>query len=155
MPTVTFIFGYCGAGKTHAADELASKGIEKLDEDPTFTCPADGSLSPEKYAKLQELLKAGKDCAVVEATLFYEPLRRQALKYVEGIQGVQVAWIGFEKDLDAANHNCLHRKNKGDGLGHKNVNANLARAPYTFPDGAEIRPIHRIPEPDATPSEPK
>jgi hypothetical protein len=100
------------------ADELANKGCEKLDEDPTFTCPADGSLSPEKYAKLQELLKAGKNCVVVEASLFYEPLRRQALQYVEGIADVEVAWIGFEKDPEAANDNCLHRKNKGDGPGH-------------------------------------
>jgi hypothetical protein len=56
MPVVTFIFGLCGAGKSEVAKDMGSKGIQVLDEDSEFSAPPDGSLSPEKYAKLQEYL---------------------------------------------------------------------------------------------------
>ena len=116
-----------------------------LDEDSEFSAPPDGSLSPEKYARLQEYLKTDKDCAVVEATLFFEPLQQQAMSYLHGIPNVEVKWIGFENDVDTANHNCMHRKNKGDGPGHVRINNNWTRFPYTFPDGSERRRIYRLP----------
>jgi hypothetical protein len=145
MPLVIFIFGLCGAGKSEAAKELRNKGFEVLDEDPGFSAPADGSLSPEKYARLQQYLMSGRDCAVVEATLFYEPQRQQAMNYLRGIPNVEVKWIGFENDLASANHNCLHRKNKGDGAGHVSINNCWSRFPHTFPVGTEIRPVYRLP----------
>ena len=146
MPTLTFIFGPCGSGKSHVANGL---GSVVLDEDSSFTCPPDGSLSPEKYTRLRELLTDGQDCAVVEATLYYDPLRQAAMRHLEGIPDVEVEWIGFELDRETANHNCMHRTNKGDGPGHVRINNGIRDEQYTFPDGADRRPIYRLPVPDA------
>jgi hypothetical protein len=148
MPVVTFIFGLCGAGKSEAAKELASKGSEILDEGSAFSVPLGEFISPAKYAKLQEYLKAGKDCAVVEASLYVESFRQEALDYLKGIPDVEVRWIGFENDPDTANHNCTHRKNKGDPEGHVRLNNRWTKNPYTFPDGAERRPIYKLPVPE-------
>jgi hypothetical protein len=91
------------------------------------------------------VLRAGKDCAVVEATLFYEPLRQQAMNHLRGIPDVEVKWVSFENDVRTANHNCMHRKNKGDGPGHVKINNNWTRFPYTYPDGADRKPIYKLP----------
>src|SRR5690348_14900833 len=107
MPTVAFIFGLCASGKSWLAEQMRREGKEVLDEG--FPATPDGSLSPAKYAKLQELLRDGKDCAVVEATLFAEGQQQQALTYLRGIPNVEVKWIGFENDPDTANHNAFHR----------------------------------------------
>jgi hypothetical protein len=145
MPTVTFIFGLCGSGTSWLAEQMRSQGSEVLDEG--FPATADGSLSPEKYAKLQELLREGKDCAVVEATLFHEPLQQQALNYLRGIPKVEVKWVGFANDAATANHNSMHRKDKPnpDGPGHKAINDRWTRFPWTFPKEAETRPIYKLP----------
>ena len=127
------------------AGQMSSEGAEVLDEG--FPATVDGSLSPEKYSRLQELLRDGKDSAVVEATLFHEPLQQQALNYLRGIPKVEVKWIGFANDADAASHNSLHRKDKvnPDGPGHKAINDRWTRLAWTFPKGAETRPIYKLP----------
>jgi type I restriction enzyme S subunit len=144
-PTVTFIYGLCGAGKSYLAREMESKGIQRLDEgfpDP----PAGKNLSPQKYAKLQEYLRAGRDCAVVEATLFVESVRQEAEAYVRDIPNVKIEWVAFEADLAIAKHNCLHRQEKGDGPGHAQLNERWMRDySYTFPDGVKPRQIYKRP----------
>jgi hypothetical protein len=145
MPTITFIFGLCASGKSWLSKEMANEGSEVLDEG--FPATADGSLSPEKYATLQEFLREGKDCAVVEATLFYEPLQQQALKYLEGIPNVDVKWIGYQNDPETANHNAFHRKGKvnPNGNGHKVINDRWSQLPWTIPADAEIKTIYKLP----------
>jgi hypothetical protein len=145
MATVTFIFGLCASGKSWLAEQMRREGKEVLDEG--FPATADGSLSPAKYGRLQELLRDGKDCAVVEATLFVEGQQQQALTYLRGIPNVEVKWIAFANDPDTANHNAFHRKDKAnpDGPGHKAINDRWTRLRWTFPAGAETRPIYKLP----------
>jgi hypothetical protein len=145
MAVVTLIVGLCASGKSWLAERMKEEDetLEVLDEG--FPAPATG-LSPQKYAKLREYLIEGKDCAVVEATLFYEPLRQEAIEALDGVSDLEIKWECFEIDLAAANHNCLHRENKGDGPGHAALNTRWVTAvPCTYPEGANIRPIRRIP----------
>jgi hypothetical protein len=145
MATVTFIFGLCASGKSWLATQMRKEGKEVLDEG--FPATTDGSLSPAKYARLQEHLREGKDCAVVEATLFDEGQQKQALTYLDGIPNVEVKWIGFENDPETANHNAFHREDKPnpDGPGHKRINDGWTGRRWTIPAGAEVRPIHKLP----------
>jgi hypothetical protein len=146
MAVVTFIFGLCGAGKSELATEMKSDDleIEVLDEDSEFSAPANGSLSPEKYARLQEHLRAGKNCAVVEATLFFEPLQQQALTYLIGIPDVEIKWVGFENDPDKANFNCTHR-DKRHAEGHIDINNRWTKILWKYPAGTENRLIQSKP----------
>ncbi len=126
MPTVTFILGLCGAGKTWLADRIPAN--KKFDE---------GFLmDPVKNTReLARALLAGQDAVVVEIG-FCRAAARQAINQVlNQIPNVNIQWICIENDLEKANRNCRRR------IGHSGnpeiqieINRQLS-SDYTYPEG--------------------
>ncbi|HKB37782.1 MAG TPA: hypothetical protein VKD72_15150 [Gemmataceae bacterium] len=140
MPTVTFILGYCGSGKTHLADEMVrTLGVKTFDEG--------FAIDPAKRAELIADLRKGTDCAVVEIAFcfngpreaFVDQLRRE-------VSGVTIKTEYFEADLDKANENCRRRKNKGDAEAHVTINTHRIGSGYRIPPGVTPREIHQLPK---------
>lgn len=132
MPTVTFILGLCGSGKSWLLNEhlAAHKG------------PHDGFLSdPKHVSKLRVALLAGQDAAVVEIALCRFDAREQLLAQIADIPNLHVRWICFENDLERANKNCSERRgHSGDPEEHLRINAWLSPL-YSYPEGAEVLKI--------------
>src|SRR5262245_47482112 len=88
LPTITFLLGLCGSGKTWLKDRLAAR--VKFDE---------GFVNDSKQqADLFDALRAGKDAVVVEITYCEEKRRNKFLidLYREVPGGLHVRWLCFE-----------------------------------------------------------
>ena len=135
MPKVTFILGLCGSGKTHLAEQLKKEtGAEVFENLLTG-----GSSLPV----LVQSLKSGKDCIVDEVRFCHPTYRHEIIQSLSEIEGLTIHWICYENDLESANWNVIHRKNKGDPEGHLDINLRL-HSHYEYPADAEIIPIRRI-----------
>jgi hypothetical protein len=135
MAKVIFILGLCGSGKTYLSEQLREQtGAEVFDN-----LLADGSGLPA----LIQCLKDGKDCIVDEVRLCLPTYRDGIMKHLSQITGLETHWICYENDLESANWNVMHRKNKGDPEGHLEINLRL-HPHYDHPPDAEIIPIQRI-----------
>lgn len=135
MAQLTFILGLCGSGKTHLSEQLKKETGAEVFEDIL----ADGSSLPA----LIESLREGKDCIVDEVRFCLATYREQILQYLSPIAGVTMHWICFENDLESANWNVIHRKNKADPEGHLDINLRL-HPHYEYPANAKVIPIERI-----------
>jgi hypothetical protein len=135
MATCTFIVGLCGSGKTYLSDQLTKQTGAEVFENLL----ADGSKLPA----LVECLKAGEDCIVDEVRLCLPEYRNQIIQYISPVTDVRIHWICYENDLESANWNVIHRKNKPDPEGHLDINLRL-HPHYEYPTNAEIIPIQRI-----------
>jgi hypothetical protein len=123
---------------------LQKSGYTLLDEGLGNNTP--DKLSDQKYTALREAVAKGQNCAVVEATLFFEPFRQQALSYLKGLP-LEVEWIAFENDVETANHNCVNRLDKPNGKGHVDINNYWReKIPYSFPPGVKPKKIHKLPD---------
>ena len=135
MATCTFIVGLCGSGKTYLSQQLKkATGAEVFEN-----LLADGGNFPA----LIECLKEGKDCIVDEVRLCLADYRDQIIQYIAQVADVTTRWICYENDLESANWNVIHRKNKADPEGHLDINLRL-HPHYEYPANAEILPIQRI-----------
>ena len=135
MATCTFIVGLCGSGKTYLSQQLKkATGAEVFEN-----LLADGGNFPA----LIECLKEGKDCIVDEVRLCLADYRNQIIQYIAQVADVRTRWICYENDLESANRNVIHRKNKADPEGHLDINLRL-HPHYESPANAEILPIQRI-----------
>ena len=135
MAKVTFILGLSGSGKTYLAQRLKMESgaevFENLLED-------DSSLPV-----LLDRVKNGKDCIIDEVRFCLPAYRNQIVQRLSEITGVQIHWICYENDLESANWNVMHRKDKEDPAGHLDINLRL-HPHYEYPADAEIVPIQRI-----------
>jgi hypothetical protein len=135
MAKVTFILGLCGSGKTYLSEQLKKQTgadvFENLFENG-------GGLSA-----LVQCLKEGKDCIIDEVRLCLPAYRDAIMQQLSQITGLETQWICYENDLESANWNVMHRKNKGDPEGHLEINLRL-HPHYDHPTNAEIIPIQRI-----------
>src|SRR5262245_54976611 len=85
-PTVTFILGLCGSGKTWMAGRI--RADIRFDE---------GFLQDESQQKeLVESLAAGRDAVVVEIGFCDERNRQRILASLAGLPALRVRWICFE-----------------------------------------------------------
>jgi hypothetical protein len=135
MAKVTFILGLCGSGKTYLSEQLKKQTgadvFENLFED--------GS----NLSALIQRLKEGKDCIIDEVRLCLSTYRDAIMQHLSQIAGLETYWICYENDLESANWNVMHRKNKGDPEGHLEINLRL-HPHYDHPANAAIIPIQRI-----------
>jgi hypothetical protein len=133
VPKITLIIGLCGSGKTVLANQLRRKTGARIFESP---------CKRKTFPEILECLGRGEDCIVEEISLCFLPTREKIAQPLSGVNDLQVEWICFENDIESANWNVEHRTNKGDPEGHKGVNARV-HPHYTYPTGAEIKPIER------------
>lgn len=128
MPTVTFILGLCGSGKTWLADRIIAD--EKFD---------DSFLKDQnKHCALIDALGSGKDCIVIEIAYCCEKEREKIIcEVTNAVPNVKINWLCIENDLYRANKNCRERTNKDDPEGHVRINQRYSPC-YTYPDGGVV-----------------
>jgi len=137
MPTVTFLVGLCGSGKTHYAEEIL------IERHEYFDCPHGG----DDYPRIRDTLAAGTACVVEEVELCKRPHRESVLSQLAGVHDLEVVWVYFANDLETANHNVTVRRNKKDALMHRCINDDLSPQ-YDIPPGVEPIDIFRLPDPE-------
>jgi hypothetical protein len=135
MAKVTFILGLSGSGKTYLSERLKRETGSEV-----FT---DLLSDDSRLASFIECLRNGRDCIVDEVRFCLPAYREQIVQSLAQITDLEIHWICYENDLDKANWNVIHRKNKGDPEGHLDINLRL-HPHYTYPAHAEIIPIQRI-----------
>ena len=124
MPTVTFIIGLPGSGKTHLAHRL-----KKINE-AFRPCVIYDDLKKTELDALEEAVKQGKDVILVDPWLCYPSTREIACKRIEE-WGATIDEIFFENDPEAALRNVRHRN---DGR-HVESFIKQTTKHYTIPDG--------------------
>jgi len=135
-PTVCFILGLAASGKSHLGDEMKKVG---------WSHHFDENFEPGQKAELIRRLQEGQSCSVSESTYSTRPNRKVMLAWLlAAVPEVKVMWICFENDLATANWNCHRRTDKGDPVGHQEINNGLHNC-YTYPEEAEVRSIYRLP----------
>ena len=145
MPTVTFVLGLCGAGKSEIVRDRVGRGFVPCDE---------GAIPGyHNWPVFVEALRAGKDIVVAEIAYYQEAHRRWASAVVALFPGYVIEWVCYENAHAAADENC--RKDLAAGkLTPEQCAANIsqnagtvtafAAGAYSFPHGAMMRPIHRL-----------
>jgi hypothetical protein len=135
MAKATFILGLSGSGKTYLAQKMKTETGAEVFENIL----EDGS----SLAVLIECLKAGNDCIVDEVRFCLPSYRDEIVQQLSEIPGVEINWLCYENDLESANWNVIHRKDKEDPAGHLDINLRL-HPHYEYPADAKIIPIQRI-----------
>jgi hypothetical protein len=133
MPSVTFILGLCGSGKSWLANHISAD--IKFDEGFWLS-----ERRAANVAALVATLRGGGNALVVEVEFCLEAARQQILEELSVVPGIAVHWICIENELRTANENCRRRKNHGNADTQVQINEQLSLN-YTYPDGAEIRPM--------------
>ncbi len=134
MPTVTFILGLCGSGKTHLATKLHRETRAVLFDEP---------IGRGQESTIAECLRQGGDCIVEELFYCIAGYRDKMLALLTGIPDLRIQFICYENDLEAANSNVRTRTNKGRIPEHIRLNETVSPH-YSFPEPCELRPIFRI-----------
>lgn len=140
-PTIVFLLGFAGSGKSHVARQL---------ERDEGTRAFEGIAASDKkhlWFEMLAHLQAGGNCTV-EEWAFRTTERRLVVmeELTRLIPGITIRWICFEKDIETANWNVRMRRDEGkeNVSGHLQINAEMEFT-YTIPDGAEVRKIYRLP----------
>jgi hypothetical protein len=129
MPTVRFILGLCGSGKSRLVRDLSSKGFEPFDEGVTST-----GVSPwlsedwddSKYRKFLTAVRDGKNCVVAEITYYVESSRTAVAADLRRIRpDVVIEWLSFENDAATANENCRRDHERTPQQIESNIEQNL------------------------------
>ena len=138
MARITFLLGLAGSGKTHRAEQIARDTGAKIFEGIA------SDLNPGMLSEIVQRLKDGKSC-IVEEIAFCIPAKREMVIAQLGasVPDAEIEWVCFENDLESANWNVRHRKNKGDIENHIAWNKRWFNL-YKYPDGAVPIPITRI-----------
>jgi hypothetical protein len=135
MATVTFVLGLSGSGKTYLSEQLQKETGAQIFADLL----SDDTSLPA----LIQCLKEGKDCIVDEVRFCLPTYREEIIQHLSHIVDLKMDWICYENDLESANWNVIHRKDKGDPEGHLDINLRL-HPHYEYPANATIIPIQRI-----------
>lgn len=140
MAKVTFLLGLAGSGKSFLAEKL------KREMDAEIFEGTEGEEKQKLLRAMVQRLMDGKNC-VVEEIAYCLPSRREAIvtNLCSVLFDIEIEWICFENDLESANWNVRHRKNKSDVQGHLHINQ-CYHGLYIYPGGAKIIPITRIDE---------
>jgi hypothetical protein len=142
---VTFVLGLAGSGKSYVAEQLRLA---------TGAIVFDGLLGPDHQdvlGRLMAALAAGKDCVVEEIALCRRQNRDVVAAHLRSeLPNVEMAWICFENNPDDANWNVTNRLNKREVENHLYINRQV-NPNYTYPEGAEIKKICRVPPLERSP----
>lgn len=132
MPKALVVLGLCSSGKSHLVE---ARGL-RLFDGPIGT----SSILDDAIARLN----SGRDCGIEEIH-YCIPTYREAFerRLREEVPGVEIEWVCFANDLDAANWNVAHRKNKSDADTHREINGRL-HPHYVYTVGTPILAIHRV-----------
>lgn len=146
--TLLLVLGLAGSGKSRLIqlikhDYLIEEGFA-----------ISGDAESENIAALSANLRDGKFCIVSERKYRSKKERDIFLRKISSVLPLPptVYFICFEKDLEAANHNCVNRSNKShDPSGEAHVEQNNRDfLNYEIPENAIIVKIHRISERSAS-----
>ncbi len=141
-PTVTFIVGLAGSGKSSLLNSLV---YDEVFEERFWL---DDETLEKHHKEIIRFLRENKHCIVTERRFMYQEARAEYTHRLrEDMPSLQINWLFFEKNLEAANHNCQSRTNKPEdpnGAGHIQQNADDFEK-YTIPNGAVVIKIHRWP----------
>lgn len=142
MPSVVFVIGLCGAGK--------STFIEVLHREMGARVFRADDLGVNYDRLLFRHLRAGHDAIVEDVTLgTWNPMpelwgitrcRRQFLPKLSTIPDLIVHWHAFENDIRTANWNVSMRRSKRSAQAHIRINRMLTRR-YSIPQFAWISDI--------------
>ena len=132
MPKALVVLGLCGSGKSHL---IEARGLQLFDGPIGTPSILDDAIA---------WLSSGRDCGIEEIH-YCIPSYREAFerRLRPEVPAVEIEWVCFANDLDAANWNVTHRKNKADAETHRAINDWL-HSQYVFPAGEPILPIHRV-----------
>lgn len=133
MPTVTFILGLCGSGKSWIANRMSAD--IKFDEGFWLADRRGANMSA-----LRAALNGGGNALVVEVAFCQEDARQEVRAELSVIPDVEVRWICIENALAVANENCQRRKGHRHAEKQVRINETLSRR-YTYPAGADNRPM--------------
>lgn len=132
MPKALVVLGLCGSGKSHLVE---ARGL-RLFDGPIGT----PSILDDAIA----WLNSGRDCGIEEIHYCMPSYREAFERRVRAeVRGVEIEWVYFANDLEAANWNVNHRKNKADAETHRGINGRL-HPHYVIPAGTTVLPIHRL-----------
>lgn len=135
MPRATVVVGLCGSGKSYHTERLHKQ---------TGASVFEGVVEKQQIPEAIEWLRSGNDCIIEEISFCTAGNRAVVTKMLkQQVPGVEIAWFCLENDLDSANWNVRHRRNKGEVDRHLEINGRVS-AEYSYPDGCEIVPITRI-----------
>lgn len=138
MAKVTFLLGLAGSGKSFHAKKL------KRETDAEIFEGVAGSHNPGMLLTMVQHLRDGKNCIVEEIAYCHPHAREEILKHLHSqVPNVEIEWICFENNLESANWNVRHRKNKDNPEGHYKINQHY-HCLYQYPDGATVIQITRI-----------
>ncbi|HUX07778.1 MAG TPA: hypothetical protein VMX35_10750 [Acidobacteriota bacterium] len=141
-PAVTFIVGLAGSGKSTLLNSLV---YDVVFEECFWL--NDDALE-RNHKELLTFLGQNKHCVITERRFMHREARDVYTRQLrEDVPLLQINWFFFEKNLEAANHNCRSRTNKeGDLHGVRHIEQNEGDFDnYTIPDGAVAIKIHRWP----------
>jgi len=134
MARLTMILGLCGSGKSWLAERLGEQTGALLFDEP---------IGRNHETEIVQHLRAGRNCVVEEFFYCVESHRSKFVRLASAIPGVEIEFICYENDLEAANWNVRRRRNKGRVQEHLDLN-NSVSPHYTYPDNSVRRPIFRI-----------
>lgn len=135
---VTFIVGLAGSGKSFYAERLSQATGATIFEG------TEGNKAVKE--KMLAHLANGGSC-IVEEIAYCLPSRREAIvsNLCAILPEIEIEWICFENDMESANWNVKHRRNKEDARGHLRINQ-CYYGLYIYPGGATVLPIVRCRE---------
>jgi hypothetical protein len=140
LAKVTFLLGLAGSGKSFLAEQLKMETGAEIFEGIA------GSHNSGMLLTMVQHLRDGKNCIVEEIAYCHPHAREKVITYLRSqVPNVKIKWICFENNLESANWNVRHRKNKGDIEGHLAINRNW-HSLYQCPDGATVIQIKRVNE---------
>jgi hypothetical protein len=135
MSKALVVLGLCGSGKSHLIEARGLRLFDGLIGTPSIL---DDAIA---------WLRSGQDCGIEEIHYCVPSYREEFERRLRAeVPGVEIEWVCFANDLDAANWNVTHRKNKADAETHRGINGRL-HPQYVCQAGVRILPIHRVSAP--------
>ena len=139
-PAVTFIVGLAGSGKSTLLNSLVYDFV--FEECFWFN----DEVLERNHKDVLTRLGQSQHCVITERRFMHQEVRDDYTHRLrKDVPFLQINWFFFEKNLEAANHNCRLRTNKeGDVHGQQHIEQNNHDSlSYTIPEGAVVIKIHR------------
>jgi hypothetical protein len=132
MPTVVFVLGLCGSGKSTRARALAFDGFVNFDEQVTGRPihPDTQAWPGSAFSEFVQAVADGKDCVATEILFFHRAWQEFVIQRLANVRAdVVIRWECFDpSDWEIANHNCAHDPTRSP----EGIRANLAQNANTL-----------------------
>jgi len=115
MAKVTFLLGLAGSGKSFRAEMLKRGSGAEIFEGTKG--------DPGVKRKMLGHLESGGSCIVEEIAYCIPTQRENIVSQICAVTpDIEIEWLCFENNLENANWNVKHRRNKADAQGHLRIN---------------------------------